>query len=824
MNIVHICLCGPVTDGWNYQDNLLPKYHAKAGHSVTVVASQWVFGSDGRLQKSEAADYRNSDGVRMCRLPESKRKTWISGLKALMVRRLRRRPGGASRADYYAHAVLQRFDGLDEILKQTAPEVLFVHGCQFLNLRQVLSYCKKHPEAVLYIDNHADLVNSAGSFLSRRVLHGIFWRRYARAALKYAACFYGVSPARVDFLTQIYGIPREKAVLLAMGADDELAARAESENGGPAVRRRYEIADTDFLLVTGGKIDRFKQETLQLMKAVRNLSQELPALRLIVFGSVEEALRAEFDGLCDGKTVQYAGWVAGPQTYNYFAAADLAVFPGAHSVFWEQAAGQGIPLLLRRWPGMMHLDVGGNCIFIEKGDSEEIAEAIRRLYTDRNAYEELKEAAENLGRASFSYSKIAARSLCAGSDGRPQICFIMGPYPRPEHPVNTFTDLLACALADQGVQCRVIAPESVTESKMKKRPLPLTIRKRRTPQGNSVVIYAPRYISYSNKKLLGFNTARLTAHAYYRAVRKEYQRRGLHADALYAQFFTPCGLAAEKLGRRLGIPSYVDFGESTLNEFPFYSKRVIAQMLEGLRGIFAVSTANRNMLLESPYAAAVQSGLPPAATRPRKSRAAGAALSEKLSVVINGFDSQQFYQMDRQTARRELGFPQEAFIVAFTGHYIRRKGVLVLAEALKILPGIYSVFIGKGPLEPDCPNILHTGTVPHDQVRLYLNAADIFVLPTLHEGCCNALIEAMACGLPVVSSDRAFNDDILDESCSLRVCPEQAAEIAAAIKLLQTDAGLRARLSEGALKRAAALRIEKRAQRIRSLIFDQASE
>ena len=208
-------------------------------------------------------------------------------------------------------------------------------------------------------------------------------------------------------------------------------------------------------------------------------------------------------------------------------------------------------------------------------------------------------------------------------------------------------------------------------------------------------------------------------------------------------------------------------------------------------GVVCVSSKNKKMSLEM-----------------------GLTTEEKCLVVPNAINNSSFYKMDKRNVREKYGFPQKAFIVAFIGWFDDRKGSKRLSNAIKEINNlnIYSIFIGNGSEEPDCDNILFKGNVKHEEICSLLNCADIFVLPTLAEGCCNAIIEAMACGIPIVSSNCDFNDDILDETNSLRVNPTSVEEIATAIKRLYEDKNLRLSLGKGALAKSATLSIEKRAR------------
>lgn len=400
MKIVHVCLCGATTDGFSYQENLLAKYHRKMGYEVTLIASQWINDTDGGLTTTTKTNYRNEDDVKVLRIP-------------LLFGTIDTR--------------LKIYPEIISAVEKEAPDILFVHACQFLDIVRLAGYLRRFPRVRCYVDNHADYSNSASGWLSRNVLHRFVWRFCARWIEPYARYFYGVMPARVDFLKELYRLPEDKCRLLVMGADDELADTAGTKESMESTRRAYGIEEKDFLIVTGGKIDAWKPQTLLLMKAVQELQKERakPAdcqvangdfrltcnIKLLVFGSVTNELQERFNELVDGVIVQYLGWQDNEAGYRLLAAADLAVFPGRHSVYWEQAAGQGIPMVVKDWEGTHHVDLGGNVRFLKEDSEEEIRDILKGIVGNPNVYAAMRKTAREKGPKIFRYSRIAEESI-----------------------------------------------------------------------------------------------------------------------------------------------------------------------------------------------------------------------------------------------------------------------------------------------------------------------------------------------------------------------------------------------------------------------------
>ena len=384
MRIVHLCLGSFFPDNYSYQENMLPKFHKQQGNHVEVIASLATFDENGKPTYMEhGGTYQNEYDIKVTRLEYR---------KPLKI--------------YHR---MKRYIGTYAALEAAKPEILFIHGCQFMDMDIVVRYLKKHKGIRVYVDNHADFSNSATNWLSKNILHKIFWRHTAQMVEPYTTKFYGVLPARVDFIKNLYKLPPEKCELLVMGADDDLVEAAEKPEVRKEIRSKYHIAEDDFLIMTGGKIDQFKTQTLLLMEAVQKIKNL--KVKLIVFGSITTDLKEKVNALADGEKVQSIGWIQAKDSYQYFAAADLVVFPGRHSVFWEQVAAQGIPMLCKKWDGTTHVDVGGNVRFLEKDSADEIQVAIEELLNQPEKYQQMKRVAVEQGKKTFLYSDIAKRCI-----------------------------------------------------------------------------------------------------------------------------------------------------------------------------------------------------------------------------------------------------------------------------------------------------------------------------------------------------------------------------------------------------------------------------
>lgn len=215
-------------------------------------------------------------------------------------------------------------------------------------------------------------------------------------------------------------------------------------------------------------------------------------------------------------------------------------------------------------------------------------------------------------------------------------------------------------------------------------------------------------------------------------------------DLIYATDLFPDGDAAVRFAKLLNIPSSCLFigvdVNMTVHSTPALYRRFV-DIVSALDGLLACGQS-------------VADGI-------------RAVTLKKILNVYGTVDLQKFTPVvDKSVFRAGLGIPKDALVLLYAGYLSRRKGVYELLEAfLKIrqmFPGVRLIMCGEGSEEAALKKIvleekiadvvMFPGAVPPNEMDKWMKASDLFVLPSHTEGMPNAVMEAMSCGLPVVTT------------------------------------------------------------------------
>lgn len=350
-----------------------------------------------------------------------------------------------------------------------------------------------------------------------------------------------------------------------------------------------------------------------------------------------------------------------------------------------------------------------------------------------------------------------------------------------------FVEELCKSFVNGGHTVVVIAPQSISKVLFKGKKL-VKFKSVVSSRGGKFILYRPWYFTMG----LGFYSEMISSFLFNFAVNLTAHIVKFKPDVCYGHFWHS-SYAISRFAIKKNIPLFLASGEENIRTHFNYSVTKVKWFLDYISGIIAVSTKVKNEIIEMSL-----------------------AKEDKCIVIPNSIDSKLFRPLDKGTMRKKLGISKKDFIVIYVGQFSERKGVTRLSKALNLLndKSIKVLFIGSGVENPDYSNTLFKGWVYHDSLADYLNCADIFVLPTSNEGCSNAIIEALACGLPIVSSDLPFNLDILNVENSILINPYDINAIANAIKLLKDNIEKRSNLSKGAIKTSIELSLELRSLKI----------
>lgn len=270
-----------------------------------------------------------------------------------------------------------------------------------------------------------------------------------------------------------------------------------------------------------------------------------------------------------------------------------------------------------------------------------------------------------------------------------------------------------------------------------------------------IKVYYPRFFSFPGwfKQWDGFFMA-IGSWALLRKIRADFD-----FNLIDAHFAYPDGYAATLLGKWFRVPVTITLRGTEVPHANDQGKR--KRMLAALGSaakVFAVADSLKKHV--------VQLG----------------ADGNKIEVIGNGIDTDKFYPIDKLMARDRLKIPETVKVIVSVGALVDRKG---FHRVLEIMPGLLEEFPGlvflivggdspeggiRQRLEAQVTasnlqeHVRFLGALPAEELKTPLSAADVFVLATANEGWANVFLEAMACGLPVVTTDVGGNREVVNSS------------------------------------------------------------
>jgi glycosyltransferase involved in cell wall biosynthesis len=265
--------------------------------------------------------------------------------------------------------------------------------------------------------------------------------------------------------------------------------------------------------------------------------------------------------------------------------------------------------------------------------------------------------------------------------------------------------------------------------------------------------------------------------------------RAAKPDVILNYWLYPDGYSAVRVGRRLGVPVVVGtIGSDLLTRNDVVTRYLVRRTLRTADAVIAVSDDLRRRALD-------EDGSP-----------------GKISTIRNGCDHRVFHEGDQSDARRALQLPDGDEVILYVGALTRSKGLGELTTAFielaKTRPTARLVLVGQGVygdtvrqrlLAAGLDNrLVMPGYHTAARVAQWMRAADVLCLPSYSEGCPNVVIEALACGRPVVATNVGGTSELIDPTGGLLVPPRDPVQLRDALdRALDTswDSGTIARTS-----------------------------
>lgn len=378
MRILHVGLMCHFTEGMTYQDNQLTDQNVQDGHEVLYISDSAQY-ENGVLVETGFQDFMTQSGVRVVRLP------YVHVFNRFVSEKFR------------------KVRGLYSLISDFAPDVILSHGLAYWSVRDVIRYKKNHPEVRFYADTHTAYENSGTNWLSRHILHQIFYRSLVQLALPYLEKYWYIGIGEKKFSQEVYGVPESRMECYPLGG--ELFPRKVYEEKRNRRRAELGLDQNEILLVHTGKLGPLKR-TAELLQAFSNV-QELKA-RLIIIGAIPEETKTEILTQIDQDyRVEYLGWKNADDLMEYLCACDLYCQPGSGSATLQNAICCGCPVVAFPIDSYVELLDRGQFFWVQtQNDMEEV---FRKIAEDTSVLILKTEKAWECAQEVLDYQKLAAR-------------------------------------------------------------------------------------------------------------------------------------------------------------------------------------------------------------------------------------------------------------------------------------------------------------------------------------------------------------------------------------------------------------------------------
>lgn len=288
---------------------------------------------------------------------------------------------------------------------------------------------------------------------------------------------------------------------------------------------------------------------------------------------------------------------------------------------------------------------------------------------------------------------------------------------------------------------------------------------------DGIQIYHPRYFMTPKigRSLYGFFFY-FSLLSYVKKLHKEFG-----FDVILATWAYPDGFGSYLIAKALKKPIVIKVHGTDINEYSkyFLRRKLISHALKNSNAVIAVTGALKKKLSLI--------GVP----------------EEKITVIPNGVNTDLFKPIDQAECRKKLDLPLDKKIILYVGNFVPIKGVDILVKAFSELVRSYSnallLLVGDGSLEAKLHDnvkelgieqgVIFSRRTTHDSIPFHMNACDIFCLPSRNEGCPNVVLEAMACGTPIVATNVGGVPELVNDSrLGMLVIPGSARFLTDALK------------------------------------------